>query len=98
MGSRISPESTADIQRPLTPEHRDVQSLRPSDLDRAYVARVGVARHAQSRVVPQHASDSFRGGRRAVTDDDHSRMLCVAHAHATAVMYGYPGGPTRSIE
>ena len=59
---------------------------------------LGVARHAECRVVPQHPLDACRGGRRAVADDDHAGMLRIADADAAAVMQRNPGGPARAVE
>ena len=57
-----------------------------------------MAHHARAGVVPEHALDAPGGGVRPVADDDHTRMLRVAHAHAAAVVQAHPGGAARGVE
>src|SRR3546814_5601684 len=79
-------------------QHRQVEALLAGAVDGVLVAGVGVAHDAGSRVVPQHALDSFRGGLAAVADDDHAGVLREAHADAAAVVQRHPGGAAGGVQ
>src|SRR6185437_13980298 len=81
-----------------TSNHRQLQSLLPRARNRILVPRVGVAHHARSWVVPQHAGDAGVGFLRSVADDHETGVLRVPHPNAATVMEAYPGRAAGGVE
>src|SRR2546430_11498559 len=82
-------------------QERQVEVLRAGTLDRALVAGVRVPHDAARRIVPQHALEPARGGRRAVAHDDDAGVLRAADTDAAAVIDRHPcrsaGGAVRPV-
>ena len=67
-------------------KHGKPNAVAPGALLRKLVTCIRVAHDPGRRVIPEHASDLFRGRRRAIGDQRHAGMLLIADPDAAAVM------------
>src|SRR5579883_1714605 len=79
-------------------EHGDLELLGAGGLDGQLVAGVGVARHAEGRVVGEHALQAPVHHLGAVGHGHLAGMQRVAHADAPAVMEAHPGRARGGVE
>ena len=60
-------------------------------VNRNFITRVSVTRHAHAWICCKTSFQSDSGFRRAIRNNDLTRVLAVAHAHTAAMMERDPG-------
>jgi hypothetical protein len=71
-------------------QHWQIQLVTLCTLFRFVIAGVNMAHYTCAGIVPQHAADARGCLRRAIADDDHTRMLGVSHPDPATVMKADP--------